>query len=284
LTAEVADVAEDVKQIAPGARVTVNPARSCGACDYCLGGRSNLCPNTIMLGSASNNPPTDGAFAEFVVVAASQCHLLPAGMDDGVGAMIEPLAVAVHAVKRPGPVEGKRVLVTGGGPIGLLVAATARAFGAKLTALSDTLPTRRQQALQFGIDASLDPAAPTILEQVHELTDDGFDVMFEASGAPAALRQGFQLVRRVGSIVQIGTLGPEDVPLPANQIMARELQVLGSFRYGDDFEEAVELAVSGRIPLRTLISSVFPFAKISDALEQSFRKDAVIKIQINDLS
>ncbi len=284
LTAEVAAVAGDVKKIASEARVTVNPARPCGACDYCRGGRSNLCPRTIMLGSASTTPPTDGAFAEYVTAAASQCHLLPDGMEDGVGAMIEPLAVALHAVKRPGALSGKRVLVTGGGPIGLLVAATARAFGAKLTALSDPMTARRQQALRFGVDAALDPAAATLPEQIRTLADDGFDVMFEASGAPGALRQGFQVVRRGGTIVQIGTLGAEDVPLPANQIMTRELQLLGSFRYGNIFEEAIALAVSGRVQLRPLISAVFPLAKISGAFEESLRKGAVMKVQINDLS
>ena len=137
LTANVADAAPDVKTIPVGARVAVNPARPCGTCAYCVGGRSNLCPHTIMLGSAS--PPTDGAFAQYVTVRASQCHLLPPEMDDGVGALLEPLAVALHAVERPGPLGGKRVLITGGGPIGLLVAAVARAFLRMLRTVSEGL-------------------------------------------------------------------------------------------------------------------------------------------------
>ena len=113
LTGEVVAVAADVQGLTPGQRVAVNPARSCGFCDYCKGGQINLCRKTIMLGSASTTPPTDGALAEFLTVRADQCHLLPEDMDDGAGAMMEPLSVALHAVKRAGTISGKRVLVTG---------------------------------------------------------------------------------------------------------------------------------------------------------------------------
>lgn len=144
--AEVAALGDGVKNV--GARVTANPARACGVCDYCKSGRGNLCRSTIMLGSASTTPPTDGAFAEFVTVRADQCHVLPTSIDDATAAMLEPFAVALHAVKRAGTVSGKRVLVTGGGPIGLLVAMTARMFGAAPVALSDILESRRETALK----------------------------------------------------------------------------------------------------------------------------------------
>ncbi len=155
--------------------------------------------------------------------------------------MMEPFAVALQAVKRAGSVAGKRVLVTGGGPIGLLVLLTARAFGATPVALSDVVAGRRETALKLGADAVLDPAAKDLPERVGELTGDGFDVIFEASGAPPALRQAFDLVRPGGTIVQIGTLGTDDVPLPANQLMVRETQFIGSFRYGNVFGEAIRL-------------------------------------------
>ena len=280
LTADVAAVAADVTAPAVGARVTVNPARACGFCDYCKAGRGNLCRQTIMLGSGSTTPPTDGAFAEFVTVRADQCHILPAELVDGLGAMMEPFAVALHAVKRAGSVSGKKVLVTGGGPIGLLVLLTARAFGATPVALSDVVAGRRASALKLGADAALDPAAKILPEQVRELTGDGFDVIFEASGAPPALRQAFSLVRPGGTIVQIGTLGTDDVPLPANQVMAREIQFIGSFRYGNVFDEAIQLVSSGRVNLEPLISQVFPLEEVPQAMSRAFAKDEVIKVQI----
>lgn len=281
--ADVAAVAEGVVSPAVGARVTVNPARACGFCDYCKSGHGNLCRQTIMLGSASTKPPTDGGFAEYVSVRADQCHGLPAGMDDGLGAMMEPFAVALHAVKRVDSISGKRVLVVGGGPIGLLVAITARAFGAAPIALSDIVEQRRKLALTLGADAALNPTSSTLAEQVRELTGEGFDVIFEASGAPPALRQAFNLVRPGGAIVQIGTLGTEDIPLPANLVMNREIQFLGSFRYGNVFDEAIRLVSSGRVDLRPLISRVLPLEKISEALTQASAKDNVIKVQVEIL-
>ena len=279
-TADVEAVGEGVTTPAVGTRVTVNPPRACGVCEACKGGRSNLCRKTIMLGSASTTPPTDGAFAEFVTVRADQCHELPAGMDDGLGAMMEPLAVALHAVKRAGTVSGKRVLVVGGGPIGLLLGMTCRAFGAAPVAVSDIVAARRQTALELGADVALDPAAKDLPEQVKQFTGDGFEVIFEASGARPALRQAFDLVRPGGTIVQIGTLGTEDVPLPANQLMVREIQFIGSFRYGNVFDEAIRLVASGRLNLQPLISRVFPLSEASAAMFLAADKAQALKVQI----
>jgi L-idonate 5-dehydrogenase len=280
LVADVVAVGDGVREPAVGARVAVNPARACGFCEYCRAGRGNLCRRMIMLGSASTTPPTDGAFAEYVSVRADQCHLLPPEMSDGFATMLEPFAVAIHAVNRAGSVSGRRVLVTGGGPIGLLVAMTARAFGAAPLALSDIVASRRDKALTLGADVALDPASKSITEQVRELTGDGFDVIFEASGAGPALRQAFNLVRPGGTIVQIGTLGNNDVPLPANELMVREIQLLGSFRYGNVFDEAIRLAFSGRVNLEPLMSGVLPLAQISEAMERASEKTQTLKIQL----
>ncbi|HWX21573.1 MAG TPA: L-idonate 5-dehydrogenase [Candidatus Binatia bacterium] len=280
LIGEIVARTEDVNVPPLGARVVVNPARPCRSCHYCNSGRSNLCPRTTFLGSASTRPPTNGAFAEFVAVRADQCHLVPPQLDDALGAMMEPFAVALHAVKRPGAIAGKSALVIGGGPIGLLVALTARAFGATPVSLSDIVPARRQKALNLGIDVVLDPLAATLPRQVVEISPGGFDVIFEASGAPAALRQAFDLIRPGGAIVQIGTLGTEDIPLPANQVMVHELQFLGSFRYGDVFEEAIRLAASGRVNLQTLISQVLPMRDICKAMTLALAKDNVLKVQL----
>ena len=278
--AEVAALGDGVDGLTVGDRVTANPARACGVCDHCKGGRGNLCRRTIMLGSASTTPPTDGAFAEFVVVRADQCHPLPSGMDNGAGAMLEPLAVALHAVKRSGTVSGRRVLVTGGGPIGVLVALTAKAFGVVPVALSDVVEGRRATARTLGVEATLDPMSPRLLDEVRELAGEGFDVVFEASGAKAALRQAFDLVRPGGTIVQIGTLGTEDIPLPANQLMVREINLVGSMRYGNVFGEAIRLVESGRINVRGLISDVRPLADVAEALRVASGKSAVLKVQL----
>jgi L-idonate 5-dehydrogenase len=280
LTAEVAAVAPGVDAVKAGQRVTVNPARACGFCAYCKSGQINLCRKTIMLGSASTTPPTDGALAEFVTVRADQCHLLPDNMDDGVGAMMEPLSVALHALKRAGTVSGKRVLVTGGGTIGLLTAMTARAFGAVPVAVSDIVAARRDKAIELGADVALDPRAHDLHHQVQELTGLGFDTVFEASGAPAALRAVFDLVRPGGTIVQIGTVGSADIPLPVNQLMVREINFRGSMRYGDTFDEAISLVSAGRIHVSSLINHVFALEDSVKALHLAADKSAALKVQI----
>ena len=260
--------------------MTVNPARSCNSCDYCKGGRHNLCRGIVMLGSASTCPPTDGAFAEYVTVRSDQCHALPPEINDGAGAMMEPLAVALHAVSRAGAVAGKRVLVIGAGTIGLLVAITARAFGAVPVAVSDIIAGRRERAVEMGADVTLDPLSEDLHNRAFELTGDGFDVIFEASGAPVALHGAFDLVRPGGTIVQIGTLRAGDIPLPGNEIMVREVSFIGSMRYGTIFPEAIRLAAAGRINLQPFISNVFSLGESAKALDFATDKSHALKVQL----
>jgi L-idonate 5-dehydrogenase len=233
-----------------------------------------------MLGSASTRPPTDGALAEFVMVRADQCHLLPDEVDDSLGAMMEPFAVALHAVKRADVVSGKRVLVTGAGAIGLAVAIAARAFGAVPVVVSDVVASRRAKAVELGADAALDPAASDLSEQVRSLAADGFDVAFEASGSPVALKGAFELVRPGGTIVQIGTLAAGDTPVPVSRLMNREIQYIGSMRYGNVFDEAIRLVASGRVNLRPLINGVFPLEQSAAAFDFAADKSQSFKVQI----
>jgi L-idonate 5-dehydrogenase len=160
---------------------------------------------------------------------------------------------------------------------------TARAFGAAPVVLSDIVEARRSNALKLGADAVLDPLEKQLSARVRELAGEGFDAIFEASGAPSALRQAFDLVRPGGTIVQIGTLGTADVPLPANQVMVREIQFLGSFRYGNVFEEAIRLVASGRLNLRPLISQVFPLSQAAEAMICASARERVLKVQMDNL-
>ena len=281
IAGEVVAVADGVTQPAVGQRVVVNPAWQCGQCDYCRSGRGNLCRRVRMLGSASTKPPTHGAFSEYLLIGAEQCFPIPAHLDDGLAAMMEPFAVALHALRRAGSVAGKQVLVTGGGPIGLLTVIAARACGATTIALSDPVPERRQMALAVGADSALDPTDAALTDQVAALTGDGFDLLFEASGAPPALKQAFELVRRGGTLVQIGVFSAPEIALPVNQLLVRELQFVGSFRYGNVWEEAIRLVASGRVNLQPLISRVFPLRQAAEALTLACAKTGVVKVQLD---
>jgi L-idonate 5-dehydrogenase len=281
LTGEITAVGEGVERLAVGQRVAVNPARSCGHCDYCRDGRGNLCRRVRMLGTASTTPPTDGAFCKYLALGAEQCFPIGPEIDDVIAATMEPFAVALHATHRAGSVAGKRVLVTGGGPIGLLNVIVARAYGASIVALSDPLEGRRVMALTVGADAALDPTAASFRAEVEQLTGDGFDVMFEASGAPPAVRQAFEVLCRGGTLVQIGSFSAPEVALPVQQLMVREIQFVGSFRYGNVFEEGIRLLASGRVDLRPLVSRVFPLAEAPQALEAACQRDGVVKVQLD---
>jgi L-idonate 5-dehydrogenase len=172
------------------------------------------------------------------------------------------------------------VLVTGAGTIGLLVATVARAFGATMVAVSDIVEARRAKAIEFGADAAFDPAAGDLDARVRELTGAGFDFVFEASGSPLALRGAFDVVRRGGTIVQIGTLGTADIPLPVNRIMTNEISLIGSMRYGDVFDEAIRLVTSRRVNLGRFISGVFAMDDVAEALRQAADKTRSLKIQV----
>jgi L-idonate 5-dehydrogenase len=130
------------------------------------------------------------------------------------------------------------------------------------------------------VDMVLDPSEKDVAQKVMELTGNGFDVIFEASGAAAALKQAFTLVRPSGTIVQIGTLGSENIALPANQLMVKEIQLIGSFRYGNIFDEAIDLVASGKIDLLPFISGVYALKDINEAMHLAADKVNALKVQI----
>jgi L-idonate 5-dehydrogenase len=160
-----------------------------------------------------------------------------------------------------------------------LIALAARAFGAAQVTLGDLAEFPRRFAIGQGADAALDPADAGSEQQALEISDGGFDVVFEAAGSTHALVHALKIVRRGGTIVQVGTLPPE-LPIPANLIMSKELTVNGSFRFAHVFPMALKFAASRRIKLAPLISQTFPFDETPQAMAMAVAKQGVIKIQI----
>lgn len=265
-----------------GTRVAVDPSRPCGRCKLCRQGRYNLCPDMVYFGSASVVPPSDGCFAEYVVAPARNCAPLPDGFEFAWGALLEPLSVAAHAVQRSGGVSGKSVLITGGGTIGQMILLLATAFGASKVVVSDVKPFARSFASEQGATATLDPTDPDCAAQAAELAPDGFEVVFEAAGVAAALTQAFGLCARGATLVQVGTL-PDGTEIPANALLTRELQYIGSWRFANVFERVIDLVVSGRIDVRPLITRSYPFAQLHEAISEATGAD-VIKVQIESAS
>jgi len=276
---EVAELGPGADPDLLGARIAVDPSMPCGRCAHCRTGRYNLCLDMRFFGSASCDPHLNGGFAEFVVVPAANSYRLPDSVSWGEAALLEPLSVALHAALRPATVAGRSVLVTGGGTIGLLIAMVAGTFGATTVAVTDPTPFARRAALEAGADAALDPTEPDFAAAAAELARGGFDVAFEASGSPRALAQAVATVERGATIVQVGTL-PAEVTLPLNDVMARELSLIGSFRFANVFEMALRLLAASRIDVGRLVSAVLPLAELPEAMARAVAKKDVIKIQV----
>jgi L-idonate 5-dehydrogenase len=275
---EVIECGPGVQNLAVGTRVAIDPSMPCRVCEHCRSGRHNLCNNLRFVGTAATVPHIPGGLAQLVNVPVTNCYTFPEELSWGEGACLEPLSVAVHAALRPGNLAGAKVLISGGGTIGQFVALAARAFGAAVVAVSDLQPFRRDFALSQGADLGLDPTNPDEMAAANTSTG-GFDLIFEASGAPPAVRANLEIVKKGGTIVQIGSIA-KDVELPANLIMSKELRYIGSFRYGDIYPISMNLLSTRRVDVRPLISATYPAAQVTTAFDLASERGDTIKVQV----
>jgi L-idonate 5-dehydrogenase len=278
---EIVAHGEGVTSPAIGTRVAVDPSRACGRCKQCRQGRYNLCPKMVYFGSASVTPPSNGCYAEYVNAPAQNCWPLPDDFEYAWGALLEPMSVAMHAVMRSGGVGGKTVLITGGGTIGQMILLVAVAFGASKVIVSDIKPFARQFAEKHGAAGTLDPTSKTIAEDAAKLSPGGFEVVFEAAGVGAALDQAIRLSAPGATVVQVGTL-PDGTAIPANALLTRELQYVGSWRFANVFERVIEMVVSGRIDPRPLITKIHAFENLAEAIVEADTGENVLKMQIEN--
>jgi len=270
----VAVVGAAVTRVQPGDRVAIDPSHPCGQCDYCRGGRMNLCRKMFFLGSASIYPHAQGLFAEVFVMPERQLTpVTQAHISLGEIACAEPLSIGLHAVQRAGSVFGKRVLVTGAGTIGCMCVMAARLGGAAEVVVADIADRPLQMARTVGADAAVrsDLDAASLV--------DRFDIALEAAGAAAALATCLAAVQRGGRVVQVGTL-PAELPFPANSVMARELDYVGAFRANGEFDLAVQAIRSRRVDVRPLISAQLPLARAQEAFELALDRTRSTKVQL----
>jgi L-idonate 5-dehydrogenase len=280
---EVAGVIEAVgsavNAFAAGDRIAVSPSRPCGLCRFCQQGLQNHCLDMRYYGSAMRNPHVQGAFRQQLVVETHQAHRLADGVSDGEGSMAEPLSVALHAVRRAGPLLGKRVLVTGCGPIGALVVIAARRAGATEIVATDVMPHPLRKVLQVGADEAINMAEqPGALDRY--TVDKGyFDVLFEASGNERALTGAFNALRPRGIIVQLGLGG--EMNLPINTIVAKEFDLRGAFRFHEEFAVAVELLNKGLVDLKPLISATLSYRDSARAFALAGDRTQAMKVLLS---
>jgi L-idonate 5-dehydrogenase len=273
----IAAVGPGVTGLAPGMLVAVSPSRPCGACAYCREGRQNHCLAMRFYGSAMPFPHIQGAFREYLVADAAQCAVAD-GLTEAEAAMAEPLAVVLHAAGRAGNLAGRRVLVTGCGPIGQLAVLVARASGAVEVAATDIAAFTLAKAREMGADLALDVRAdPEALAPC--AADKGrFDVLFECTGVAAALAGAIPALRPGAIVVQLGLGG--DMTLPVQAMTAKEIELRGSFRFHAEFPLAVEMMRAGRLDVRPLVTQTFPLADAVAAFETASDRTRAIKAQI----
>lgn len=277
---DVVEVGADVARVRVGDRVAVNPSQPCWRCRGCRSGQTNLCARMTFYGSAAVFPHVQGAFQEQLVCAESQCHVVPKSTPYAVAAMAEPLAVCLHAAKRAGPLLGAQVLITGCGPIGALTCLAARAAGAAQITVTDIVDPALGVAQDVGADETINVArAP---ERISAYTADKgwFDVALEASGSPEALITCLDCVRPGGRIVQLGMLPSGELALPLTRITPKELELVGTFRFHEEFGEAVAALTSGRIDVSPVLTGTFSAEERDAAFAAAADRQHHMKVQL----
>ena len=272
-------VGSAVQNYKAGQRIAISPSRPCGQCQYCQKGQHNPCLDMRFFGSAMRFPHVQGAFRQTLVIDASQAHPLNDSLSLSLAALAEPLSVGLHAIQRAGSVFGKQVLVTGCGPIGtLLIGALRRAGAARIVAV-DIADKPLECARAMGADETINIAKNSEALAPFAVNKGVFDVMFEASGNDRALRSGLDVVAPRGVIVSIGLGG--DSTLPLNQLVGKELELRGTFRFHEEFAVAVRFLNEGLIDGRPVISHVMDFDDAIHAFELASDKSQAMKVQIN---
>lgn len=268
-----------VEGLAVGDRVAVSPSRPCNACEYCLKGQQNQCLNMRFYGSAMVMPHIQGAFRQVLVAEAWQCHRIADDISVNLAAFAEPFAVTLHAVSRAGSLLGKRVLISGCGPIGALAIIAARAHGAEEIIVTDVLDGALEKGLEVGADRAINVAkAPEELARYGE-RKGRIDVQIECSGNAAAVRSGLEVIRPRGVLVQLGLGG--DMTVPQNVIVAKEIEVRGAFRFHEEFALAVDLINRGRVDVSPLLTGIFPVDDAVAAFELAGDKQRAMKVQLS---
>jgi L-iditol 2-dehydrogenase len=266
VSGEVAKVGSEVTNVSVGDRVAIEPGTPCRDCKECKAGRYHLCPDLVFLAT----PPYDGALMELMAIDARNLYPIPQEMSYEEGALLEPLSVGIWGCKRANLTAGDDVLVTGAGPVGLLAAAAARAFGASSVTVSDFSEFRIGLARRMGFATETPDAA----------TDRTFDVLLECSGAPGALAAGMARLAPAGRAAMIG-MPKQDVPLPLAELNVNEVSLSLVNRYNHTWPLAIELVSSGRIDVSELITHHFPLAESADALTLASRVKDSIKAVIH---
>jgi D-xylulose reductase len=277
-TGVVHSVGTAVTTLKEGDRVAIEPGFPCRRCKTCKDGHYNLCAKMAF---AASPPSSHGALTKYYKIPEDFCYKLPESMGLDEGALVEPLAVAVHIVRLANVQVGQDVVVFGAGTIGLLCAAVSKAFGAKNITSVDINDERLHFAKNFaatgtfrpGATSSVEENARSIIEQCS--LGDGADVVLEATGAEPCIEMGINVLRPGGTFVQAG-LGKAKIQFPVVMMSEKELTIRGCFRYSSgDYNTTMHLLTAGKVSVKELITGIEPFNRATEAWERTKRGDGI---------
>ncbi len=246
---EITAVGEGVNNYEIGERVAADACQHCGECRYCKEGMYNICENLAFTGLMNN-----GAFAEYINVPANLLYRLPEGFPTEAGALIEPLAVGMHAVKKAGNLLGETVVVVGAGTIGLCTIMCAKAAGAARVIALEMSSARKAKALEVGATVVIDPSEVDAIDEIKKLTNGyGADVSFECIGLTKTAQVAIDSIRKAGRCVMVGIF-EEPTPFNFFDIVSTEKQVIGSLAYNGEFADVIAFIADGRLDVEPLIT------------------------------
>lgn len=274
---EVLEIGKDVTRVREGDRVVMEPVISCGKCVFCRSGQYNHCPQL-----SRPHRKGQGGFTPFLVITEEWTHKLPPGISFEIGALAEPLAVAVHAMKRGRARLGQSAAIFGAGAIGLLILHLANVAGIAPTFVVDVRDFRLEKAREFGASYAISASRQEAVGFIHERTDGlGVDRAFEAVGSKETLVDSMKVLKHGGTGIVVGIFEESEIPIPANVMTSREISLVGSRGYCWDFEEALAFLERGAAKLEEIITHRMPMTELQQAFELlSNPKAEAIKVVI----
>lgn len=277
----VVEVGKGVSHLKVGDRVALEPGKTCGHCEFCKTGKYNLCPDVIFFAT----PPVDGVFQEYVAHEADLCFKLPENVSTMEGALIEPLAVGFHAANQGGAHAGQTAVVTGAGCIGLVSMMALKAEGVSKVYVVDIMQKRLEKALELGADGVINGKEQDVVQTVRSLTGgNGCDLVIETAGSEITTQQAVHMTKKGATIVLVGYNASGMVNMPVSLALDKELTFKTVFRYRHIYPMAIEAVAAGKVNLKGIVSNLFDFDDIQNAMDSSVRDKAdivktVIKIK-----
>lgn len=269
----VVEVGKNVTTLKVGDRVALEPGKTCGHCEQCRTGKYNLCPDVQFFAT----PPVDGVFQEYVAHVADLCFKLPDNVSTMEGALIEPLAVGFHAANQGHAHIGQRVVVFGSGCIGLMAMMACKAEGVNNVYVVDIMPKRLAKAKELGATEVINSKEEDLFARLDELTDGkGVDLCIDTSGNEICTNQAIKACKKGATIVLVGYPASGTEKIYINPILDKELIIKSVFRYRHIYPMAIEAVANGKVNVKDVVTNVFDFDDIQNAMDLSVSDKANI--------